>query len=64
MNLSWSNLTLMQRSALHNLCQNGPGALPVELGEQLSNLGLVDRLSGGGYGVSALGQTVQPTGRA
>jgi hypothetical protein len=62
MNLSWSNLTRMQRSALRNLCQNGPGELPVELGEQLSNLGLVDRLSGGGYGVSAMGLTVPPSG--
>lgn len=62
MNLSWSNLTRLQRSALRNLCTNGPCELPGELGEQLMNLGLVERLSGGGYGVNALGMTVPPSG--
>lgn len=62
MNLSWSCLTRLQRSALRNLCLNGPCELPNELGEQLINLGLVERLSIGGYSVNALGMTVPPSG--
>lgn len=60
MNLSWSNLTYLQRNALSALCISGPCELPNELGEQLSNLGLAEKLTRGGYCVSPLGLTVPP----
>lgn len=60
MNLSWNNLTRMQRMALQELCDGGPCDLPHELGEQLTNLGLAVALDGGGYCVSPLGTTVPP----
>ena len=61
MNLSWNALTQTQRSALHDLCAYGPCELPRELGEQLTNLGLAEALMRGGYCVSPLGRTVEPT---
>lgn len=61
MNLSWSNLTHLQRNALSTLCQDGPCELPRELGEQLASLGLVEKLLRGGYCVSPLGTTVPPS---
>ena len=60
MNLSWFSLTNSQRNALHNLCQHGPCDLPRELGEQLTNLGLAEPLTRGGYCVSPLGMTIPP----
>ena len=63
MNLSWSGLTRSQRTALHDLCAFGPCELPRELGEQLTNLGLVEQLLRGGYCVSPLGMTVEPKGQ-
>ncbi|SEP65330.1 hypothetical protein SAMN05428969_0321 [Devosia sp. YR412] len=61
MNLSWSGLTHIQRNALRSLCQDGPCELPRDLGEQLTNLGLAEPLTRGGYCVSALGLTVPPS---
>lgn len=61
MNLSWSSLTFSQRSALNDLCRHGPCDLPRELGEQLTNLGLAEPLTRGGYCVSPLGLTVPPS---
>lgn len=60
MNLNWSNLTSPQRKALMMLCEMGPCALPEELGEQLCNLGLAERLGSSAFCVSALGTTVPP----
>ncbi|SMQ63376.1 hypothetical protein SAMN06295905_0804 [Devosia lucknowensis] len=61
MNLHWMTLTQAQKSALAFLCEEGPCALPAELGEQLVNLGLVERAHGQVFCVSALGATVPPT---
>ena len=61
MNLSWSNPTNLQPNALSALCQSGPFELPNELGEQLSNLGLAEKLCRGGYCVSPFGLTVAPS---
>jgi hypothetical protein len=60
MNIDWSNLTALQRKALMLLCQHGHCPLPDELGEQLCNLGLAERLGEQSYCVSALGATVLP----
>lgn len=60
MNLNWTDLTLPQRRALAILCQDGPSPLPVDLAEQLINLGLAERLSNL-YCVSALGSCLPPT---
>lgn len=60
MNLHWTNLTLPQKRALAILCEQGPCPLPAELGEQLINLGLVERAEGSLFCVSALGATVPP----
>ena len=60
MNLHWTNLTLSQRDALLKLTQVGPSALPGELGEQLCNLGLAERMATSSYCISALGSTVAP----
>lgn len=61
MNLNWMNLTQPQKRALAILCDEGPCPLPAELGEQLINLGLVERAEGHLFCVSALGATVPPT---
>ncbi len=61
MNLDWMNLTASQRSAVSLLCLRGPSGLPRELGEQLTNLGLVECAADGVYCISALGATVRPT---
>ncbi|WIY54057.1 hypothetical protein O9Z70_05895 [Devosia sp. YIM 151766] len=61
MNLIWTGLTLAQRQALAILCQDGPCSLPADLGEQLLNLGLVERATNQIYCVSALGATIPPT---
>ncbi|MBJ3785504.1 hypothetical protein [Devosia sediminis] len=61
MNLNWMNLTQPQKRALAILCDEGPCPLPAELGEQLINLGLVERAEGQLFCVSALGATVPPT---
>jgi hypothetical protein len=61
MNLHWMTLTPPQKRALAFLCEEGPCSLPAELGEQLINLGLVERAEGQLFGVSALGATVPPT---
>ncbi len=60
MNLIWTNLTLPQRRALAILLQEGPCPLPVELGEQLLNLGLAERADGPVFCISALGTTIRP----
>jgi hypothetical protein len=60
MNLHWTNLTSPQRKALMMLCETGPCALPEELGEQLCNLGLAERIASSSFCVSALGATVPP----
>ncbi len=61
MNLNWMTLTAPQKHALAFLCEQGPCLLPAELGEQLINLGLVERAEGQLFCVSALGATVPPT---
>lgn len=61
MNLSWTNLTQSQRSALRNLCANGTCDLPRDLGDQLTNLGLAEHVNRGSYSVSPLGLAVAPT---
>ena len=61
MNLHWTNLTHPQKRALAILCEEGPCPLPAELGEQLINLGLVERAEGSLFCVSALGATIPPT---
>ncbi|WP_152658718.1 hypothetical protein [Devosia chinhatensis] len=61
MNLYWTTLTSPQQKALAILCQDGPCALPAELGEQLINLGLAERAGSQIFCVSALGATVPPT---
>lgn len=61
MNLHWTNLTSSQRQALMLLCEGGPCTLPQELGEQLCNLGLAERLAASNFCVSALGATVPPS---
>ena len=60
MNLHWTNLTSPQRKALMLLCE-GPCTLPEELGEQLCNLGLAERIASSNFCVSALGTTVPPS---
>ncbi len=60
MNLSWSSLTLPQRNALAALSNAGALPLPIELAEQLLNLGLVEQIGSKGYCVSAKGSTVVP----
>lgn len=60
MNLSWNALTPYQRTALQALGKEGPMMLPAELGEQLCNLGLAEKLKMGGYCISALGATFKP----
>lgn len=60
MNLNWMSLTQTQRLALHDLCAYGPCELTRELGEQLTNLGLAEPLTRGGYCVSPLGKTLAP----
>ena len=60
MNLHWTNLTPSQRQALTMLCETGPCTLPEELGEQLCNLGLAERVTSSSFCVSALGSTVPP----
>lgn len=61
MNLDWNNLTMMQREALMLLCEVGHCPLPDELGEQLCNLGLAERVTGRNYSLSALGATLPPS---
>lgn len=58
MNLTWTNLTVSQRSAVSLLCQRGPCVLPRELAEQLVNLGLAEEAAAGIFCVSALGSTL------
>lgn len=60
MNLDWNCLSQTQRRALTLLSRNGPCDLPRELGEQLTNLGLVETLQVGGYCISPLGSTLSP----
>jgi hypothetical protein len=61
MNLNWSSLTSPQRKALLLLSEAGPCALPQELGEQLCNLGLAERIAASNFCISALGTTVPPS---
>lgn len=60
MNLHWTNLTALQRNALITLCNGGPRRLSSELGEQLCNLGLAERVATDNFCISALGTTVPP----
>jgi hypothetical protein len=60
MNLHWTNLTSSQRKALMLLAEGSPCDLPQELGEQLCNLGLAERMAASSYCISPLGTTVPP----
>ncbi len=60
MNLHWMNLTQSQKQALAVLCEGGPCQLAPELGEQLTNLGLVERGYGQVYSITLLGATLPP----
>lgn len=60
MNLSWTSLTQLQRSALAVLNRAGTSPLPSELAEQLRNLELVEQVGTDRYCVSLKGSTVLP----
>ena len=60
MNLNWTALTQSQRAVLAGLA-SGPGCVTTEIGEQLVNLGLIERVrQGGAFSITALGATVMP----